>query len=94
MPRGHVKGGRTLSCYNVDARVIEVDLEDEVLMPEHFTNARRAWAEKKDVDDNSYQYTVDDKGVWGGSPGVPKRDHLFRDRVGSLALQPNLLQGR
>ena len=70
-----------MSRYNADARVIEADPEDEVLMPEHFANARRAWAEKKDVEDNAYQYTVDDKGVWGGSPGVPKRDLFWSKEV-------------
>ena len=70
-----------MSRYNADARVIEADSEDEVLMPEHFANARRAWAERKDVEDHSYQYTVDDKGVWGGSPGVPKRDLFWSKKV-------------
>jgi len=70
-----------LSRYNADARVIEADSEDEVLMPEHFANARRAWAEKKDVEDNSYQYTVDDKGVWGGPTGVPKHELFWSKKV-------------
>ena len=38
-----------MSRYNAETRVIEPDPEDEVLMPEHFDNARRAWAKKKDM---------------------------------------------
>lgn len=72
-----------MSRYVPSLRVIELEADDESLMPQHFVHARRAWATQEEVLDNAYTYSVDaeKQGVWGGSPGVPKRDYFWPKSV-------------
>ena len=71
--------------YNPDLRVLEVEAEDEPLLRLHFANARRAWEEKREIVDSSYHYEPDEKGVWGGFPGMPKRDYFWpKDMLDTL----------
>ena len=72
-----------MSRYVPNLRVIELEEDDELLMPQHFVHARRAWAMQEEVLDNAYTYSVDTEkqGVWGGSPGVPKRDYFWPKSV-------------
>ena len=62
-----------MSRYVPSLRVIELEEDDEQLMPQHFVHARRAWATQEEVLDNAYTYSVDTEkqGVWGGSPACP-----------------------
>ena len=72
-----------MSRYVPSLRVIELEEDDERLMPQHFAHARRAWTTQEEVLDNAYTYSVDGEkqGVWGGSPGVPKRDYFWPKSV-------------